>query len=533
MKLSILKNIFFLCTVLVAMSLNSCQKEEKSVIEPTELRFNITVNPDDNAVGFASTNNSAFVGGTKAVKNGFVAGDKIYLFFEDVTGLKYAIITLGTDGKWSGELVNMSVSELSASGKKFYAVYFPFDNVAIASDGADGVTFRSSSHTNPVLNGLLIFTYYMTGNASYTVDTEGTIATLTASLKMLIPDGFVQFFINKSGSDYATNDQYRLSVRGLKPASCSSYSNGVFTHTELEAANPLWGYTYSDGTNEGISFTGVIDDTWANASNSHEVIFFNDGVPAITKTFSGKTLSSLGAVRLNMSSGWTQYASFPTTQPLRYKLSKSASAAIYTTEWGEWNLGANAPGEYGLFFAFGQIVGSKKGDPLFSYSTENYYLTSSSNPLTPWGMIPAYSNLVENANYRIYDAARAYLGDGWRMSSSTEIYYTLGYNSDYFGNINWVWVNETTTYGAKGALVTDTDEVTGDVLGTIFIPASGIYIGTTNNYDSYFRENAVGFIWGSRCASATEAGNVGFANYYHPVNSYRYSGRNIRPVRDL
>lgn len=530
MKLSILKNIFFLCAVLVATSLSSCQKEEKTIVEPTELRFNITVNPDENAVGFASVNNSAFVGGTKAVKNGFVAGDKIYLFFEDVTGLKYAIITLGTDGKWSGELVNMSVGELSASGKKFYAVYFPFDNVAIASDGEDGVTFRSSLNTNKALDGLLIFSYYMTGTASYRVDTEGTIATLTASLKMLIPDGFVQFFINKSGSDYATNEKYRLSVRGLKPVSCSSYSNGVFTQTELEAANPLWGYTYSDGTSEGISFTGVIDDTWANASNSHEVIFFNDGVPAITKTFTGKTLSSLGAVRLNMSSGWTQYASFPTTQPLRY----TRSSITYTTEWGEWNLGANAPGEYGLYFAFGQIVGSRKGDPLFYYTKENYYVTSSSNPLSPWGMLSGPSQSLKvhtaTADYRIYDAARAYLGDGWRMPTSIETSYTL---LNYKTYTEWEWINETTTYGAKGALIKDLDEISGDVLGSIFIPASGMYIRNSPSYDSNLSESKVGFIWSTDCQDANYAYNAGFANYFYVGNKSRDSGRNIRPVRDL
>lgn len=507
---------YLFLSIILIFTLFSCKKENNIITNPTQLRFNIDVHSPNKSVGFASTNKMAHLGETKAVKKDFVEGDNIYIFFEGVSGVKYATVTLQNDGTWVGSLTNLSVNELSASGKNLYAVYFPFDNVNIISDGADGVKFRSMSHTNTALDNLLIFSYYMTGSAPYKVDLDGTIATLTASLTMYIPENFVQFFIEQSEDKYFSDEKYRISVRGLKPAACESYSNGEFVQTELEATNPIWGYTYQDGTKKGLSFTGKIDNSWSDASKNHKIIFFEDGVPAISKTFTSKTLSSLDAVKLNMSAGWAQDSPIPTT------------SILSGTEWADWNVGASSAGGYGYYFYWGTIVGSTVNDAVFYYTSANYYASSSSsNPLSPWGMILSDLKVYGTADYRIYDAARAYYGEGWRLPEGNELYTLQQYLDDSDDNTNYVWINETTTYGTKGRLYTDA--LNG---GTMFLPASGWYVDATPSPRTIWGPNYQGWIWGRRCASNLYASNLGFSDTYDPKNSYRTSGRNVRAVKE-
>ena len=284
---------------LLALPFVSCTNQEiVPTQEITELRFNVQV-----------TNASA--PDTKVLKTGWENGDKVYVFFNVSAGAttghlnaaKYVTLTYnGTswDGAMSGDLSD--ASELGTAGT-MYVVYFPFGGVSIASDGASGVTFKTAGNADEDLNGQPIYTYYLSGNTSYTVETLGSVGTLDASVALQMPDVYVYFFVNKDGGQYNANEQYRLSAQGVIPTACSGYSAGTFSETTQYAGHTLWGYAYKDA---GIAFSGKIDGTWASAADHRFYLYCKDG-GALSKTFN-KALASHESVNLGMSTGWIRNA---------------------------------------------------------------------------------------------------------------------------------------------------------------------------------------------------------------------------------
>ena len=293
------KYLSILCGVLLvgilAISFTSCSKEEKVSPKIKTLKFDVKV-----------TNGSP-LSETKAVKTGWVTGDKMYAFFNVSAGattghlnaIKYVTLTYngtGWDGELSGELTD--ANEIGTAGT-MYAVYFPFGGVSIASDGATGVTFKTSGNTNEALNGQPVYTYYMTDNTEYTVSSAGVVGTLHANFNLVIPDDYVYFFVNKDGEKYNSNEKYRLSAQGVIPTACSSFSAGTFSETSLSAGHTFWGYTFNDA---GIAFSGKIDGTWASSANHRFYLYTEEG-GTLSKTFT-KTLSSHKSVNLSLASGW-------------------------------------------------------------------------------------------------------------------------------------------------------------------------------------------------------------------------------------
>ena len=291
--LSVLINVFFIG--IASFQYASCSKED--VIPSPQIKklvFNVTVNnttaPD-----------------TKVVKTAWADGDKIFAFFNvdgagHLDAMKYVTLTYSSsEGKWIGSLSgNLSDANDLGSAGTMYGVHFPFGEVAIASDGASGVTFRSSGNANPELNGLPIYTYYLRGSTSYSIETTGDVATLTGTFNLSMPDDYVYFFVDKNGEQYCSNEKYRLSAEGLIPAACTSFSAGSFSESTLNAGHTVWGYAFNDS---GIAFSGKLDATWATPTNHRFYLYSEDG-GTLSKTFN-KALSSHQSVRLNLTSGWT------------------------------------------------------------------------------------------------------------------------------------------------------------------------------------------------------------------------------------
>lgn len=271
------------------------QNEEVTIIK--ELRFNVDVK-------------DATAQDTKVVRTGWENGDKLYVFFKvnntsHLDAIKYAILTYNSSTlKWDGSCSAglTDATELGANGT-MYAVFFPFGNVAITSDGSGGVTFRTAGNTNEALNDQPIYTYYLSGDASYTVETEGNIGTLEGTFNMQMPDDYVYFFVNKDGADYNSNETYRLSAEGIIPTACSSYKAGSFSETALNAGHTFWGYSYN---NAGIAFSGKVDASWASDANHRFYIYCENG-GTLSKTFT-KALPNHASVNLSLASGWKKNA---------------------------------------------------------------------------------------------------------------------------------------------------------------------------------------------------------------------------------
>ncbi|MDY6277799.1 MAG: hypothetical protein SPL35_05220 [Bacteroidales bacterium] len=470
-----------LVLALAAFALFSCQKE--NAVESSKekaLVFDITVNQM----------------GTKAVKTDFADGDKIYVFFEDVTGANY--VTLEKSGSDWNASVTGTISGLSASGKKMYAVHFPFEQPEIIADG-EGVKFRCSGTSNTP--GLHVYTYYMTNGSGsdYTVTDTDDASTVAGTLSMSIPDGFVQFFINTDGAKYNKDNTYRLSIQGIKPTACSSYANGVFTEkNDILAAQPIWGYAYGS---DGVAFTGKIDDTWSNSANSHVAYLFDTEDVAKTQTFTGKTLSSGNAV--NIKTAWTNAA--PTI----------SSVVNNGKTWADRNLGATtadvtSEDSYGWYFAWGDIIpATRTTAPGANFGGDTYYQKT-----IAYEALNGKTEHLKGA-YSIYDAATAFLGPNWRMPEQSE-FETL------VSSYNW------------GGRTSDYDHTSLIDLqcGSVWLPAAGDWYGGS------FHDYLCGYYWSSSCDDGTSAYSLGFRNdrgsgHVDPGSSSgRYYGQSVRPLQN-
>ena len=345
---------------------------------------------------------------TKVVKTAWENGDQIFVFFkktapeeEYVSHTYYVTFTYNSSSsEWTPSFSSSvyNIEKLGTAGT-MYAVYFPFGKVHFT-----GSWFEGSGHTNSALNEY-VYSFYMTNGegSAYTITNNKNIATLKGDLPMALPADMVYFYVDAKDGKYNQSEKYRLSVAGVKPATVTTWEDGVFKTSVLGSGQPMWGYQYG----EGIAFAGRIDDSWATVGD-HKCYFFSDGDPATTKTLKNKTLVGRSTVNLNVTDGWTQAMTAP-------KYIKMCDGNY----WGKWNLGCGDIDDtsYGVPFRWGEIVPNGTG---------GYF---------PLSII--YTNPL-SGNYAIYDAARAMLGSNWRMPTKAEMEYLK--NSD----------NCTTSYEADG-----------------------------------------------------------------------------------
>lgn len=160
-------------------------------------------------------------------------------------------------------------------------------------------------------------------------------------------------------------------------------------------------------------------------------------------------------------------------------------------------MGANAPGDSGLYFSWGNTDGHEEGSG-YDFSQDTYDTTAAA--------------AIESNLSLEHDMARAHLGEPWLLPSKEDF-------QELFDNCTSVW---TTQYGVNGILFTS--NVNGN---TIFIPAAGFYNGKllTNR-------GLHGFYWSSSYDSHTNAYNLYFGgSSVNPKdNSSRRLGYSVRAV---
>ncbi len=421
--------------VLLALPFPSCSKVDTPATEvDTELKFDI------NVVRVQDVD-------TRVVKTDWEDGDRILVYFRKdgassaLKEYQYLTITYQADeGLWSTPAyTNLSADDLG-SGGTMYGVYFPFGNVESVIEPAHHENsyrlFFSTDNENPALDNYPAFSWYMIDTGSpYTVSHNTVIGTLS----MVLPANFVYFYMDAADGKYDRNEKYRLCVEGVKPATVIRWSGGSFTSLTLNEGMPMWGYKYGDG----IAFAGIIDDTWATAAD-HQFIFFSDGDPAVTKTFTGVSLASHESVKLNAptsANGWTPYMTPPDVEEI---------AGI---KWSKWFLGSTGADDVTskITFRWAEIV-PDRGD----------------NSTNEFPSLPIH-NL--SGDYAIFDPARAILGAEWRMPSRSDFAslvanstlttsnawftFTSGENSIHFATHNIL-------YGSAGSNYLWTSEIAGN-----------------------------------------------------------------------
>ncbi len=410
------KQFLFFGAVALIMLVSTCSPLSNDTgTQPTTIDFKIRIN--------YSTD-------TKAVKQDFVAGDVVYAFFNNVAineTPKYAQFTYnGTN--WSGSLQGgLTVAELAASGATMSAVFFPFGTV--------NITHSDGKYVFTGADGLPIYTYYLSATSDYTLETEGDLATLTATLNMTMPANYVQFFVDKEGDKYNADFTYRLIVHRISPVACASYSlsgsTGTFNEINdvgvggLDPGQPMWGYAYN---NEGIAFSGKINNTTSSYNSSptwtttgeHRLIFFELGSPARTKVYSDKTLTGHAAIKLKNVSSWDRAISEPTSKFMGIYKNNDPNTGIQLY-WADYNLGASTSlsdsgtEAFGYYFAWGEIVPSE------GENSGNWFIKNENGVgWWYWYWNQKYDTAVKNRLDPQDDAANAYLGGDWRMPTAEE-----------------------------------------------------------------------------------------------------------------
>ena len=169
-------------------------------------------------------------------------------------------------------------------------------------------------------------------------------------------------------------------------------------------------------------------------------------------------------------------------------------------KWATCNVGANAPEDYGYYFAWGEV------EPKTTYNWDTYKYYDDSN-LTKYT-----SNDSKTVLDPEDDAATANWGGAWRMPTKAE-------QDELRNNCTWTWTTQNGVNGYK---------VTGPNGNSIFLPAAGCM-----DEGTLYSAGSVGGYWsGSLYAdNPNDAYDVFFNsdvvgwNYY-----YRYCGLAVRPV---
>lgn len=157
------------------------------------------------------------------------------------------------------------------------------------------------------------------------------------------------------------------------------------------------------------------------------------------------------------------------------------------------------PEAYGLYYSWGNLDGHPAG--------AGYDFSQATYDETPAASISENLSLNE-------DAARATLGEPWRMPTAEEF-------QELSDNCSHIW---TTLNGVNGILFTS--NVNGR---TIFFPAAGSYNGTT-----LFVRGSNGYYWSSTFRSSDEALLLyfGISQLNPQRHNSRFYGYSVRAVKD-
>lgn len=150
-----------------------------------------------------------------------------------------------------------------------------------------------------------------------------------------------------------------------------------------------------------------------------------------------------------------------------------------SVKWAKCNIGANAPQDFGAYFAWGET------EPKSSYTWSNYkWCDGTYNTLTKYCTDATYGKVDNKSVLDLNDDA-AYINwkeDGveWRMPTATEF-------EELIENCEWVW---STVEKVKGYTIIS--KVNGN---SIFLPAAGAI-----EIPSYETQNIIGYYWTSNVA---------------------------------
>ena len=176
-----------------------------------------------------------------------------------------------------------------------------------------------------------------------------------------------------------------------------------------------------------------------------------------------------------------------------------------SVKWATMNVGANAPDEYGDYFAWGET------DPKAYYDWSTYKWCKGSDDNLIKYCTSSYYGTVDNKSTleQSDDAAHANWGGTWRMPTVDEI-------KELVNNCSWEWTIQNSVNGYK---------VTGPNGNSIFLPAAG------NRWHDEFKNTGGGYYWSSSLAYSSHAHTLNIvSDLTDCLSSPRYIGLSVRAV---
>ena len=295
--------------------------------------------------------------------------------------------------------------------------------------------------------------------------------------------------------------------------------NGIPTVTTAEVTNIMAGVATCGGT--------VTDDGGLNVT-ARGVCWSVDHNPSISEshTTNGSGLGSFSCYIGGLAPSTTYYvrAYVSTIHATTYGEEMSFTTLSGGTHgyvdlglpsgllWATCNVGAEAPEDYGDYFAWGETTTKS------TYNWNTYqYCMGSGNTLTKYCSKSnyGYNGFTDNLITLLPedDAATANWGNGWRMPTKEEW-------QELYQNTTHTW---TTQNGVNGRLFTASNG------NSLFLPAAGCRydsnLGSAGSYGLYWS----GSLYSGHPSDALYF-DFGSGNFY-VGNCNRYYGQPVRPVR--
>ena len=480
-----MRNKLILCAFIVLVACNKMADDSNS---RQEIVFNITAQHLS----------------TKAVKSGWETGDVIYVFFSGKAAPAYL------EMKWNGSgwdnTPNNGLSFQNGDNGNMRAIYLPFgSSVEVLADGGS-FTFSK-----------LFSSYYMTDIVSYSV-IENKI---DGSFSMLIPDGFVQFFLDNE--DAQEDDVIELREPHIRARKLTSVSaDGSLIESLSAWGAPLPGYNYdkedkSEQDKNGYLFSGELESLSRGVKADYLFTCVVGGVKEeyYTKVFSDKTLykseSSGRAIKLPGISSWNK-----TILHLPIDLGTEVNGKrIY---WSRVNLGATDEGDFGDYYAWGETA-KKTNFVWATYTLAN----GSAKSLTKYNNNSTYGLVDNKTTLEAEDDVVTTKLNGHRRIPTKAEWESLK------ENCTWTWKTKEDGYSNCGYLISGKNEYSDN---HIFLPAAGAKGGTGYEPD-LSPEDGFGCYWTSSLDTnnPSNAWRIGISVAGITLYSYyRRSGLTIRPV---
>jgi len=435
-------------------------------------------------------------------------------------------VTDGTDLNGVAVSVQNVTDNVSAGVKAWAGNELVFDNLAPMKQYTVSVAAVSGYDTP----------------SSYTINSLDLGQTASHTFQYTA-DGYTVSITSNQGATDAGISSGRLIYNGTSYANEGSFK--VPTDTNVTAselsASALTGYasaiTVNNKTISLVYSTEILTVTITKSEGDGDISSMNVTVKDSNNTVLG-TLSDGQTLKIATGTSYTATAS---EAPEGYKTPAAQTASAsqtartmsfeYTVKpdgidmgngvlWATSNLTKEAngtykladnPWDYGAYFSWGDteghdVAGQNEG---YDFSNSNY-----NNGASGSGHNLTASFSSGNVTY---DAARAKLGDSWRIPTKDECNWLLNPS-----NCTNEWVTNYEGSSVAGRLFTS--KVNGNKL---FFPAAGYYYGT-----SLSLSGTNGYYWSTEFNNSSNAYCMSFYSSNCDMNgNYRYCGHCVRPVQ--